>query len=94
MEFFDKRPGDKVLTKVLEDGTVMAILGDVVPDVVRLPSELGGHVVKVLSHITASCIAKDCDQHHHHYRLDHDVGIGKINVCGCPKHGFLWYKGG
>jgi hypothetical protein len=90
-EFFDRKADEQVLTKELEDGTVMMVMGDTTPDVVRTPPELGGITVRVLNTFNGPCAHRECRFHHRHYTLNHEHEGKQLQVCECPKNGYLWY---
>jgi len=83
MATFTKRAGDTAL-KSTEDPT-MLLVGDTTPDTVRLPPNLGGHVVRVVGSRTARC--PKCTANVKHLHLD-----GGISVAECAVHHFLWYR--
>lgn len=84
-EWFDRKPGSPV-AQGSEDPT-MLLIGDGVPDWVRLPPELGGARVKVLGAHEAPCpmCGKGPDVRH----LELPDGLG---VAECVRHGFAWYR--
>jgi hypothetical protein len=83
-EWFDKTPGG-VPTQEQGDGSVMALLGNDVPDWVRLPGALGGHRVRVLAASTGPC--PTCDRAVRHLSLPDGLAVAE-----CPDAGFLWYR--
>jgi len=90
IERFNKRAGSNVATSI--DDASMQLVGDFVPDTVRLPPELGGHVARVLEARLAPCPRGE----HlvRHLALDSDPRAGsQVHVAECAEHGgFLWYR--
>lgn len=84
-EWFERRPGD--LASQGTDDPSLVLVGDGVPDWVRLPAELGGGQVKVLGHHTAPCPM--CKSQHpvRHLRLKRGYGVAECGRCG-----FVWYQ--
>ena len=83
-EWFTKTPGSDV--SVGRDDPSMLLIGSDHPDWVQLPSELGGHRVRVTSVGVGPCPRGDHDVRH--YALEGDLGVAE-----CESHGgFLWYR--
>ena len=99
IEWFTRKPGGGLDISV-EDPS-LALLGNEVPDWVKLPAELGGVKVRVEGARIAPC-AK-CGGRCRHLKLApvvlgrNVIGVAPVSVkvaeCnnGC---GFVWYKGG
>ena len=86
IERFTKRAGDSVLQG--EDDPLMLLFGDVVPDTVRLPDELGGHTVRVTGAHAVPCPSPSCPDHQvRHLTLSNGLGVAE-----CATAGFLWYR--
>jgi hypothetical protein len=85
IDWFNKEPGGP-LVQEQPDGSVMAVLGDgdIVPDTVRAPRELGGQVLRVLAAGTGPCV---CGVDHlvKHMRLETDLCVAECDQ-------FLWYR--
>lgn len=83
-EWFERRPG-----AMASQGTSdpkLVLVGDGVPDWVRLPAEVGGIQVKVLAAFSERCPKCDCPCRH--LKLN-----GGICVAECTRGcGFLWYR--
>lgn len=62
------------------------LMGAWIPDMIRLPPELGGQTVKVLGTFIGPCPSDDSHDVTH-YKLDHEVQVAE-----CPIHKCLWYK--
>ncbi len=85
--WFEKRIGEPIMVGT-EDPT-MLLLGDSIPDWVRLPPDLGGRRVRVEAVGVDTCPRGEHDVRH--LRLS-DCGI---SVAECPEHGgYLWYRTG
>ena len=84
--WFQKRAGSDVHEST-EDET-MVLVGDVIPDWVRLPAELGGARVPVHGATAAPCPM--CRDGHpvRHLKVE-----GSLGVAECRQHGFVWYRG-
>jgi len=85
-EWFSKTAGGVPMQEQL-DGSVMTVLGADVPDWVRLPHELGGHRVRVLTSFAGKC--PTCERTVRHLELP-----DRLAVAECPDAGFLWYRHG
>lgn len=83
--WFEKQAGSEVHTST-EDET-MLLLGDVTPDWVRLPAELGGARVRVLGAHAASCPMCRNDRPVRHLHVEDGLGVAE-----CREHGFVWYR--
>jgi hypothetical protein len=84
-EWFEKIAGSDAALST--DDPHMLLIGDGVPDWVRLPPELGGQQVRV-----THARMHTCPRGNHtvrHLKLDHD----NLGVAECQAHGgFLWYR--
>lgn len=81
---FQKQAGSHVHESTEEPG--MMIVGEVVPDWVRLPPQLGGGRRVVAGHRTCRC---PCGSPHEVRELD----LGEnLFVAECGIKGFLWYN--
>ena len=93
IEWFSKKPGEPAVQRS-PDSTVVASLYPIttVPTVVRLPADLGGHVVRVLSVDHTRCPLDGCDIMHARWHLDAEVEGGRhITVTECETAGqYLW----
>jgi hypothetical protein len=76
---FDKSPGG---VPVNRDEHAL-LLGNTTPDVVRLPANLGGQVVKVVEVFTAPCPVRHVPCRH--LRLEN-------GVCVAESDQFYWYR--
>jgi hypothetical protein len=83
VERFTKRAGSDV-HEAVED-PAMAILGDLVPDWVTLPPNLGGRRLRVLRAEEAPCPL-------HAHKVRHLHLEDAMSVAECPEGGFLWYR--
>lgn len=83
--WFEKTTGSEVHTST-EDET-MLLLGDVVPDWVRLPAELGRAEARVLGAHAAPCPLCRANRPVRHLRIEAGLGVAE-----CPQHGFVWYR--
>ncbi len=63
------------------------LIAPTTPDVVRLPPQLGSHIVRVIRAYTTDCVL--CDQQATHYELEHNFG-----VCICFNHNnpYMFYS--
>ena len=77
--FFNKRPGQLPVNE--EEGAILFNCGT--PDTVRLPPELGGNVVRVISAFVAPCPVTKIP-------CRHLVLEGGINVA--ESNQFYWYR--
>lgn len=77
--FFTKRPGK---IPINEDENAL-LIGDVIPDTVRLPPDLGGQVVKVIRAFVASCPVTKVKCRH--LELEGGIYVAESNQ-------FYWYK--
>ena len=86
-EHFTKTPGANVLPSTNDPTMSLIVGGDLVPDTVRLPPDLGGFHVRVKAGSYIDC---PCQGGHTVINLetDHD----RIQVAECPSRGFLWYR--
>ena len=84
--WFQKNVGSEVHESI-EDPSMM-LVGDAVPDWVRLPESLGSSDVRVLGAAKAPCPMCDTDTHVRHLQLENGLGIAE-----CPTHNFVWYRG-
>ena len=83
--WFEKVPGVDIAAS-LED-PAMALVGDLVPDWVRLPAELGGARVPVLERFTTGCLCRACGTVEHLRLPD---GIAVAECLSGPS--YLWYR--
>lgn len=84
--WFNKKAGTS-FHESLEDET-MALIGEIIPDWVRLPDQLGGERRPVTGSTMAPCPI--CQNHTEVQHLQVQGGLG---VAECSEHGFVWYKG-
>lgn len=83
-EWFEKRAGEPVSPS--QDDPHMTLIGDYVPDWVRLPPELGGSQQRVTGVAVERC--PRADHRVRHLKLDNGVCVAE-----CAAHGgFLWYR--
>ncbi len=82
-EWYDKEPGHYA-QRPSDDGHTELLMG--VPDKVRLPFQLGGHVEPVHSMFRDYCVHPECDRVCKHYVLE------TVKVCECVEHDFQWYR--
>jgi hypothetical protein len=81
--WFNRRPGDVVAEGV--DDPTMSLVGDVVPDWVRLPPELGSAQIKVTGAFRAPCpMCRGGEVRH--------LEAEAFRVAECSTHGFVWYR--
>lgn len=87
IERFTKRAGDTVAHGT--DDSRMTVVGDVRPDFVALPANLGGGTARVTGASLEPCPR---DGSHNAWTLA--VTHGRVtHVAECPEHGgFLWYR--
>jgi hypothetical protein len=80
--FFSDRPGQDI----------PILFGDLTPDVVRIPDDLGGGVVRVTSTTYKPCpYGSGSVERHTHEVLWHGLAHDQITaVAGCPDKGWLW----
>jgi hypothetical protein len=84
IEFFNKSPGSLVSPSV-EDPTMQLVEAEPsVPEVVRLPQELGGGVRRVEGNFVGPCVCGDG------HKVRHLV-LGDISVAECTTQ-FMWYR--
>lgn len=84
--WFNRRAGSDAHASTEDDS--MMLVGDVTPDWVRLPPELGGARVRVLG-VSAS----PCPMCRNHVEVRHLRVEGNLGVAECGQHGFVWYRG-
>jgi hypothetical protein len=84
--WFNKAAGSVVHESIEDDSMLM--VGDVIPDWVRLPAELGGERVRVEGAKTAPC-----PMCRNHVEVRHLRVTGNLGVAECRQHGFVWYQG-
>ena len=96
-EWFKKAAGARAARGI--DEPRMLLIGDTVPDWVRLPAELGGMRVRVLEAYEGPC--PRCDDVVPTLRLNAGTmeyrGGGKgamdhIHVAECASDGFIWFR--
>jgi len=84
---FEKEAGSGVLVSMDEEEPIM-IIGDTLPEWVRLPPELGGAKKTVLSGFMAPCPRCGVGGRVKHMRLEGDLYVAECKN-GC---GFVWYN--
>jgi hypothetical protein len=84
-EWFEKKAGDEVL--IGKDEPVL-LIGDTLPDWVRLPPELGGGRLRVLRGFVAPCPKCCVGGPVTHLKLESDTYVAECKG-GC---GFVWYN--
>lgn len=82
VDWFSKTPGG-IPSAECEDGSTMMVFGAEVPDQVRLPAELGGHVVRVLGSFVAK--SPRSDRMVRHLQLEGGMYVAEDDQ-------FYWYK--
>lgn len=82
--WFDRRPGDVVMTAPDEAGGAIAIFADEF-DRVRQPADIGGRELKVTGRFRGPCPL--CKEEVRIIELEDDYG-----VIECPTDKFVWYK--
>jgi hypothetical protein len=82
--WFDRQPGDVVMTAEDEAGGAVMVFGRSF-DRVRQPAEIGGRQLKVLAQFHGPCPV--CKSEVLHHDLEEDYGVAE-----CMADGFLWYK--
>jgi len=89
MDWFEKKPG-RLAVSMQGDGSVVQLFPmTTVPDIVRLPSDFGGGIVKVLRVDQREC--PECENVHDYWHLDKVTGEGHLAVIECPLFGkYLW----
>ena len=83
---FTVAPGDRALRS--DDDPTCLLIYDGIPNVVRLPSELGGRDVSVKHSRQDEC---PCGEDHRVLVLVLDEPSG-IQVAECALKGFLWFR--
>lgn len=81
---FTKQAGDDSLQS-LEDPSLQ-LFGEVIPEWVRLPQQLGGEKRTVQSYKKINCVCGG-----EHIVLELNLG-DNFYVSECPSKGFLWYR--
>lgn len=89
LTWYSKEPGSPV-GKTLEDGVMMIQPMTTVPEVIRLPPDLGGAIVNVTQVDQRTC--PDCGNTHDCWHLDAKTDDGgDLAVIECPVFGkYLW----
>lgn len=86
--YFRRQAGSSAMCHIAEDDS-MLLIGDLsVPDVVRLPPELGGERRRVTGHASQACVCGCAPAHGAQHLF-----LGDLAVAECPVRGeFLWYR--
>ena len=89
MDWFEMRPGRLAVERQSEDNVVRLFSMTTAPDIVRLPSDYGGTIAKVVSVDKREC--PECECLHDCWHLDKKEDDGHVAVIECPVFGkYLW----